>query len=779
MLRRALDSLKATTSRPDSIEVILVTDSDDAEMVNFSYSGLSIRHVSVPPGMNMGELNTAGYDVATGDYIFLLNDDVVARTMGWDILVAETLKAFPDGVVLVGVNDKLFQDHLCTFPLLSRALCEMMGGICPKEYIRYRIDDHIHNIFNLVTLLGHRRIVYLEDVVFEHLNRLAGVQGTAAYVPNPEIHAKDSLFFESQLPARKALAVRLVNHIDAYRSQNLDSVRANRLLEVTDSVALRDPRYTRRSERSTLLTSENTRVTIGVVSADIRSEHSRQCLELLKQHTRNFDLIVIDNNRGPNFNHAREMNRLLGIANTDFIVVMDDDVLVEPGWLDEMLKAINPSVGMVTPAHKNLAGDFVYGGIVMRPDQSGHHTHIFSKSRNPRPVQTICSAIYLLDRTKCGHLRVDEQYSKYFLDIEFGLQVWEAGFQVICTTATVVTHIGGGTLKQGSNLSTTLYEDQRQKFMHAWIETGRYWKLESVAWREIPELRRLVEHPGVVGRLLDAASSEARAKFETRADAYCSTYGAYPALLEFMENAAGELFFRGGSAFARENLKRLITTSQKRRLQNPGVDSTRTDAGTAPWQPPIEEMLEMPEMPVLPESTDAETDLGNQTQPPLINETAFIPSHAKAAKNGSDNHSSHSWKDTLDTPVVVGNYLGRSILRKGDLVAVLPASAQDAQAAPEYVCTSVEGIERWVNANTPTQVLAEHRGYAIFKFDHKYFGINGSYGEFSYSRFARQEYDRAVVGHSMPEVLKEIDVVLDNGTSSSVCLHSSSCPAKR
>jgi GT2 family glycosyltransferase/SAM-dependent methyltransferase len=751
ILRRALDSIKVTTHDLESIEIILVTDEDDSTMIDFSYSGLPYQRVSVPPGLTMGELNIAGYDAATGDYIFLLNDDVIARTPGWDKLIAETLMAFPDGVVLVGVNDKIFQDTLCTFPLLSRGLCETMGGICPKEYVRYRIDDHIHNIFNLLALLGHRRIVYMDEVVFEHLNRIATAEGSSAYLPNESIHARDTLFFDSRLPERKALAVRLAAHIDAFASQNLDTIRANKLLAVTDSVAIRDPRYVRRSQGSTTLSSDTTRVTIGVVSADMRSEHSRQCLEKLKQHTRNFDLIVLDNNRGPNFNHAREMNRLLQIAKTEYLVLMDDDVLVEPGWLDEMLKAINPKVGMVTPGHKNLAGDFVYGGIVMRPDQSGHHTHIFCKSRRPRCVQTICSAIFLLDLTKCGHLRVDEQYTKYFLDIEFGLKVWEAGFQVVCTTSIVVTHMGGATLKQGSELSSTLYEEQRRKFIRAWIDTGRYWKLESVVWPHLSELRPLVQHPGLVGRLLDAAARETPAKFESEIDSYCARYGAYPALLEFMENAAGEaLRSTAGTEDSRHNLKRLIETSQKRRSQNPDVSTVRSaDDSRAPWQPPIEE---------IPVGEDgAEVGRIHHANGASHSEVEFVPAY----------ESMDRWQTTAETAVVVKQYLGRAILRKGDLIAALPASSSDVNAVPEYVGGSIEGIERWVSANTPDRALRKHRGYVVSRFDHKYFAISENDGEFSYSNFKRNAYTRPVVGHSLPEVLMGIDRMLDQSNDSS------------
>jgi len=71
----------------------------------------------------------------------------------------------------------------------------------------------------------------------------------------------------------------------------------------------------------------------------------------------------------------------------------------------------------------------------------------------------------LIDMSKCGHIRFDESYSKYFLDIDYGLRIWAAGYEVVCSPFTAVTHIGGATLQQGSPDSNDLFETQRQHFV--------------------------------------------------------------------------------------------------------------------------------------------------------------------------------------------------------------------------------------------------------------------------------------------------------------------------
>ena len=203
-LRRFLDSVAATATDPKGIEVVLVVDADDPESIAAAHSSLALRRVVVSPRKTMGDLNRAGYEASGGDYVMLLNDDVIARTRGWDETALACFRRFPDPIVLVHVNDTLFRDRLCTFPLTTRAFCERAGGICPAEYVRYRIDDHIEDVFNLLALLGRRRTVYLPDVVFRHCNTIERPEGDHVYASDPAVLALDAPRFAALFPAQGA-----------------------------------------------------------------------------------------------------------------------------------------------------------------------------------------------------------------------------------------------------------------------------------------------------------------------------------------------------------------------------------------------------------------------------------------------------------------------------------------------------------------------------------------------------------------------------------------------
>src|SRR5947209_6268747 len=126
-LRRFLDSLAATASHPEGLEVVLVVDEDDPASAAVRHDALTIRHVLVPPGQTMGALNMAAYEASAGRYVMLLNDDVVARTAVWDDRLLASFRTFPDEIVLVHVNDTLLRENLCTFPAVSRRFCELAG----------------------------------------------------------------------------------------------------------------------------------------------------------------------------------------------------------------------------------------------------------------------------------------------------------------------------------------------------------------------------------------------------------------------------------------------------------------------------------------------------------------------------------------------------------------------------------------------------------------------------------------------------------------------------
>lgn len=238
MVGRLFQSIVETAQNVGEVEVVLAVDEDDEESRRITHDTLRVKTVVVPKGLTMGALNTACFEAASGRYVMLVNDDVVARTKGWDAAAEEAFARFDDDVALVHVNDLLFGERLCTFPMLSRRACEEVGGICPTYYKRYGIDDHIFDTYNILAHLGHERVVYLPEVVFEHenfeqlgpehdesKNKLFVTADRRVYVPKREPMREDSRRFYGTLGERKRDALRLAALIDARRGDERQAAR--------------------------------------------------------------------------------------------------------------------------------------------------------------------------------------------------------------------------------------------------------------------------------------------------------------------------------------------------------------------------------------------------------------------------------------------------------------------------------------------------------------------------------------------------------------------------
>jgi hypothetical protein len=181
LVHRLFDSLVGTTNNLRGLEVVLYVDEDDLASREISHAAFSLIKVVGPPGTSMGKMNRACYAASHGRYVMLINDDLVFQTANWDIRVLDAARHFPDEIALVYGNDLDQEDAVPTFPILSRTACHVLGEICPRAYLDLYIDVHLLDIFKQLRRLGHDRILYLKDVVFEHMHHVVGKASPEMY----------------------------------------------------------------------------------------------------------------------------------------------------------------------------------------------------------------------------------------------------------------------------------------------------------------------------------------------------------------------------------------------------------------------------------------------------------------------------------------------------------------------------------------------------------------------------------------------------------------------
>jgi len=189
------------------VEVVLYADEDDPASHSLAVEGLAVKTI-VGPRASMGEYNSACLEAARGDIVILGNDDVVIQTRGWDRKLRELHTALGDHVYLGYPNDLFKGKRLSSFPILSRKTCELLVEPFPRAYVGAFIDQHLLDVFKRLEWRGHPRIVYLEDVIFEHMHFRTGKGDFDQIYGNRGRFADDDTFLRLRAE-RSAAAARM------------------------------------------------------------------------------------------------------------------------------------------------------------------------------------------------------------------------------------------------------------------------------------------------------------------------------------------------------------------------------------------------------------------------------------------------------------------------------------------------------------------------------------------------------------------------------------------
>jgi GT2 family glycosyltransferase len=211
------------------------------------------------------------------------------------------------------------------------------------------------------------------------------------------------------------------------------------------------------------------------------------CLDSLKAQTyKNHEVVLVDNGsvdgsvelvessypdvrliRYPvNTGFSVAVNRGIKEARGKLIALLNNDTVVDPAWISEMVQGIKRSPELGSVACKMLAYDdrslldgagdgYRRGGL---PGRIGHREKDIGQFNSERYVFGCCGGAALYRRElfdKIGFF--DEDYFAYLEDIDLGLRAQSAGYKCLYLPRAIVYHLGCGTTGSGySPLVVTL-----------------------------------------------------------------------------------------------------------------------------------------------------------------------------------------------------------------------------------------------------------------------------------------------------------------------------------
>ena len=216
-----------------------------------------------------------------------------------------------------------------------------------------------------------------------------------------------------------------------------------------------------------------------------------QCIESIEAYTTSpYEIIVVDNGSGDgtaeelrqrrgtirlavhpqNLGFARAINTGLMMAKGHTIILLNNDILVTEGWLDNMLRCLNasPNVAVVGPVTNYISGnqqiDVPYDDITYMQEFAA--TYNTSDPRKWRDTDRLVGFCLLLNHKTFEEIGYfDEGYEiGNFEDDDWMIRLRLQGKKMKIAGDTFIHHFGSITMKDLGNEGFNKVNDQNQSF---------------------------------------------------------------------------------------------------------------------------------------------------------------------------------------------------------------------------------------------------------------------------------------------------------------------------
>ena len=212
----------------------------------------------------------------------------------------------------------------------------------------------------------------------------------------------------------------------------------------------------------------------------------------LQGHFPQVEVIALGENHG----FAAGYNEALKQVQADYYVLLNQDVAVEPGWIEPVVAAMEQDsiIAMAQPKLRawDRKGHFEYagaaGGMMDRFAYTFCRGRIFDTveadtGQYDAPADIFwASGAAMFVRAELYHRLggLDSDFFAHMEEIDLCWRAKEAGYRIVYVPESVVYHVGGGSLPQGNPRKTFLnFRNNLAMAWKNWPSSALWWKLPA------------------------------------------------------------------------------------------------------------------------------------------------------------------------------------------------------------------------------------------------------------------------------------------------------------
>ncbi|MDB5106392.1 MAG: hypothetical protein JWP91_4081 [Fibrobacteres bacterium] len=226
-------------------------------------------------------------------------------------------------------------------------------------------------------------------------------------------------------------------------------------------------------------------------------EYTKKCIESIRKYTRQkYELILVDNGskdgteayfrsipgakviRNPeNLGVSKGWNQGMRIADGEYILILNNDIIVGPDWLENMVRLAesDPSIGLVGPRSNYIAGPQVVADVPYKAEgdiqpfiRKWQEEHSLAAAEFGF-IKGFCHLIPRRVFAKVGFY--DERFGKgNFEDDDYCLRVRYHGFRALFAHDVFIHHYGSVSFNQESVDWRALMIENQKKYEQKWAK---------------------------------------------------------------------------------------------------------------------------------------------------------------------------------------------------------------------------------------------------------------------------------------------------------------------